>query len=147
MERLTVPGTIDSLERIGQYVTEVALAAGLDRKATYRLRLAIDELATNVITYGYQRSGLTGTIDLWTEIDDERLTLSIEDSAIPFDPTALPVPHNLGDPLEERKIGGLGIFLARRNVDEFRYERVDGRNRTILVVNRTVEEPQKAQQG
>ena len=142
MERLTVPGTLDSLDEIGQYVLKVAEEAGLDSKATYRLRLAVDELATNVITYGYERAGLSGDVDIWTEIDDKNLTLSIEDTAVPYDPTKTPAHDDFNVPLEDRPIGGLGVFLARRGVDELRYERVDGHNRSILVVHRPLTEIQ-----
>ncbi len=139
MERLSVPGTLDSLELVGKYVMEVASEAGLDRKAAYRLRLAVDELATNVITHGYEEAGLDGTIDLWAEIDDEHLTIHMEDTGSPYDPTETPTPDNLDDPLEERGVGGLGVFLAMRGVDALRYERIGDRNRIIFVVNRVAE--------
>jgi serine/threonine-protein kinase RsbW len=48
----------------------------------------------------------------------------------------LPDEEELDLPLEEREIGGLGVMLAREGVDDFRYERIDGRNRTMIVVNR-----------
>ncbi|MGA9380780.1 MAG: ATP-binding protein, partial [Phormidium sp.] len=54
MEQLTVPGTLDSLSKISDYVLSAASAAGLDKKASYKLRLAVDEIATNVIVYGYE---------------------------------------------------------------------------------------------
>jgi anti-sigma regulatory factor (Ser/Thr protein kinase) len=136
MDRLNVPGTLESLELIGTYVTEAASAAGLDRKATYRLRLAVDELATNVVTHGYEEAGLSGTIDIWADMDDDRLVISIEDAGIPYDPTSTPMPDDLFEPLEERDIGGLGVFLARHGVDELRYERVDDHNRSILVIHK-----------
>ena len=149
MDRLTVPGTLDSLDEIGKYVISVAQAAGLDKRAIYRLRLAVDELATNVITYGYERSGLSGDVDICTEIDDKNLTVLIEDSAVPYDPTKTPSPDDFNVPLEDRPIGGLGVFLARQAVDEFRYERVDGHNRSILVIHRPVAdtETQENEQG
>jgi anti-sigma regulatory factor (Ser/Thr protein kinase) len=134
-----VPGTLDSLELIGKYVMEVASEAGLDRKAAYRLRLAVDELATNVITHGYEEAGLDGTIDLWAELDDAHLTIHMEDTGSPYDPTETPTPDNLDDPLEERGVGGLGVFLAMRGVDALRYERIGGRKRIIFVVNRVAE--------
>jgi len=147
MERLTVPPTLDSLEPIGKFVVAAAQAAGLDRKAAYRLRLAVDELATNVITYGYQESGLTGVVNLCADIDDERLMVSIEDTAVPYDPTKAGVPESIDYPLEDRPIGGLGVYLAQRAVDELRYERVDGRNRSILIVKRPAAVPETEQQG
>ncbi len=139
MERLSVPGTLDSLELVGKYVMEVASEAGLDRKAAYRLRLAVDELATNVVTHGYEEAGLEGTIDLWAEIDDEHLTICMEDTGSPYDPTKTPTPDNLDDPLEERGVGGLGVFLAMRGVDDLRYERIGDHNRITFVVNRVAE--------
>jgi anti-sigma regulatory factor (Ser/Thr protein kinase) len=57
---------------------------------------------------------------------------------VPYDPTKTPSPDDFDVPLEDRPIGGLGVFLARQAVDEFRYERVDGHNRSILVIHRPV---------
>ena len=59
----------------------------------------------------------------------------LEDSAEEYDPTTRDVPDSLDLPLEERPIGGLGIFLTIRNVDSFRYERCDNRNRYTFVMN------------
>jgi serine/threonine-protein kinase RsbW len=141
MERLTVPGTLDSLEPIGKYVLAAASEAGLDRKAAYRLRLAVDELATNVIVHGYQESRLNGQIDLWTDIDDQHLSIGMEDSGTPYDPLKTPPPPDLDEPLEDRRIGGLGIYLAKMGVTDLRYERVGNHNRTVFVVSRPAVRP------
>jgi serine/threonine-protein kinase RsbW len=60
MERLQVPGTVDSLAAISTYVVGAAAAAGLDKQAAYGLRLAVDEIATNAIVHGYQKAGQSG---------------------------------------------------------------------------------------
>jgi anti-sigma regulatory factor (Ser/Thr protein kinase) len=65
------------------------------------------------------------------------LTIVLEDTAAPFDPQLLTRPEQIDLPLAERPIGGLGVFLAMENVDEFRYEYADNHNRNIFVVNRT----------
>ena len=137
MEPLTVPGNLDSLEAIAQYVMAAAAEAGLDKKASYKLRLAVDEIATNIIVYGYEEAGRQGVVDLRADIGPQVLTISIEDTGISYDPTQKTTPEDLDKPLEERSIGGLGLYLAIKNVDKFCYERVGGRNRNILVVNRT----------
>ena len=137
MEPLTVPGNLDSLEAIAQYVMAAAAEAGLDKKASYKLRLAVDEIATNIIVYGYEEAGREGVVDLRADIGDRALTISIEDTGIAYDPTEKTTPEDLDKPLEERSIGGLGLYLAIKGVDKFCYERVGGRNRNILVVNRT----------
>ncbi len=137
MEPLTVPGNLDSLEAIAQYVMAAAAAAGLDKKASYKLRLAVDEIATNIIVYGYEEAGREGVVDLWADIGPQVLTISIEDTGISYDPTQKTAPEDLDKPLEERSIGGLGLYLAIKSVDKFCYERVGERNRNILTVNRT----------
>ena len=136
MEPLTVPGTLDSLSAIGRYVLDAASAAGLDKKAAYRLRQAVDEIATNVFVHGYQEAGRTGDVSVQAKLDQKTLTITLEDMSAPFDPRSLPRPKQIDLPLEERPVGGLGIFLAMENVDQFEYEYVGNRNRNILVMNR-----------
>lgn len=138
MDPIVLPGELESLSVIGRYVVDAATAAGLDRADAYRLRLAVDEVATNVVVHGYQEANETGSVVVSALIDARTLTIAVEDTARPFDPTAMTLPdeEELDLPLEEREMGGLGVMLAREGVDDFRYERVNGRNRTMIVVNR-----------
>lgn len=130
------PGTLTSLAPIGAFVLEHAAAAGLDRAAAYRLRLAVDEIATNIVLHGYEEAGRSGPIDVSAKLDTARLTIILEDDGEPFDPTSRSLPDDLDAPLEEREIGGLGVFLAIEGVDEFRYERAVNRNRNMFIVKR-----------
>jgi len=134
MKRSTVPATLDSLDAVAEFVMAAATAAGLDKRASYRLRLAGDEIATNIIVHGYVEAGLQGALELRADIDDRTLTLSIEDTGVAFDPRQAPVPET-DLPLEQRPIGGLGVYLAMRSVDEFLYERIGDRNRTIFKIH------------
>lgn len=136
MQPLLVPGTLDSLSVIGHYVNEAAAAAGLEKKVAYRLRLAVDEIASNIIIHGYDEAGLTGEVLVLSEMDQEALTITLEDTSAPFDPRSLGRPDQIDKPIEERPIGGLGIYLTLENVDRFDYEYVNHRNRNIFVVNR-----------
>ena len=136
MDRLNLPGTLDSLDEIGKYVLSAADSAGLDHKSAYRLRLAVDELATNTIVHGYDDVGLSGQLDLWAEIDDKHLTIFLEDCGGPYNPIEAPPPDALDVPLAERPIGGLGIYLAKLAVDDLRYERLNDRNLVTFVVKR-----------
>jgi len=144
MERLTVPGTLDSLADVRKYVTAAAAAAGLDKKATYRLNLAVDEIATNIIMHGYDEAGREGMLDLWSEIDEKTLTISLEDTGAIYNPHQSEVDLDLELPLEQRKIGGLGVYLTIQSVDKFLYEHIgEGRNRHTFVMNRTSVSPEK----
>ena len=86
MKSLSVSGTLDSLKIIADYVIEAAKSAGLDKKSTYKLRLAVDEVATNIITHGYEEANLSGKLDLLADINDSALTLSVEDTGARYDP-------------------------------------------------------------
>lgn len=136
MTPLDLPGRLESLDQVAEFVQAAATEAGLDAKTAYRLQLAVDEVATNVVTHAYQEKGIAGQLHLSTEIDAAALRLHLEDTGEPYDPTTRPDPTNLDRPLEEREIGGLGLFLARRSVDELRYERRGDRNRMTFVLHR-----------
>jgi serine/threonine-protein kinase RsbW len=134
----TLPGTLEGVGRLRDYVAQRAKEAGLNPKAIYNLCLAVDEIATNVVVHGYQKAGQTGTLRIGTALDEEGFTVTLEDEGPPFDPTrhALPTPEDLARPLEERAVGGLGIFLAFRGVDTLQYESGPGINRHVFVVKR-----------
>jgi anti-sigma regulatory factor (Ser/Thr protein kinase) len=136
MQSLTVPGILDSLSEIGQFVNAASSAAGLDKKVAYRLRLAVDEIATNIIIHGYEEAGLSGSVRVVMEMSDAALTITLEDSSGPFDPRAFAKPDHIDKPIEERPIGGLGVFLSKNNVDRFDYEYQNGHNRNIFIINR-----------
>jgi len=135
MEPVTVSATLDSLKAIADYVMAAAASAGLDKRASYHLRLAVDEIATNIIVHGHEDAGLQGTLEIRAEVDERILTVSIEDSGVTYDPCQTP-PPDTSLPIEERPIGGLGVYLALKNVDEFLYEHVGDRNRSIFKVHR-----------
>lgn len=137
MEPLIVDGVLESLNSIADYILAVAHQAELNKKKTYKLRLAVDELTTNIILYGYQNNQQKGFIKLQSQLEKGRLKIIIEDSSPPFNPenNLLITTQSLDQPLEERPIGGLGIYLALDGVDDFIYERDNDLNRMTLVVN------------
>ena len=134
MEPLILPGTLDSLTQIGAYVLEAASQAGLERKLAYRLRLAVDEIATNAVVYGYGKIQKEGDLVVSAEDGDGILTIILEDTGPAYDPFDTPSPGDLDQPLDDRDIGGLGVFLAIKGVDEFRYEWVNETNRNIFTM-------------
>jgi serine/threonine-protein kinase RsbW len=138
-ESRTFAATLDSLEPIRQFVSEKSLAAGLDKKKNYALCLAIDEIATNIIKYGYPLKNIPdgeGKIEVSVSNDADALTIVLQDSAIPFNPLQHLIPNEQArnTPLEDRPIGGLGIMIARQSVNKFDYEYKDNFNRNIFVV-------------
>lgn len=137
MESKSFPGVVDSLDELRGFIGDLCQSAGLSKKATYNLKLAVDEIATNIILYGYQATGLEGEIDVLNEVTDQKLTVILEDIAEPFNPLEKRELDelDLNKPLEEREIGGLGIFLTIKGVNGFFYEYTGGRNRNKFVMN------------
>jgi anti-sigma regulatory factor (Ser/Thr protein kinase) len=131
-----VAATLDFLGAIAEFVMAAAASAGLDKRASYHLRLAVDEIATNIIVYGYTEAGLQGVLELSADIDDRTLTIAIDDTGTTFDPRQVAAPDT-DLSLEQRPLGGLGVYLAIRSVDEFLYERIGDRNRTIFKMHRS----------
>jgi serine/threonine-protein kinase RsbW len=125
----TFPGTLDSLEAIRKFVGDAAARAGLDSNAVYRLSLAVDEVASNVVMHGYEENGCSGSIEVDSAIEDGMLVVRMFDTSPEYTPADHAVlPEDLTVPLEDRDPGGLGLFLTGLSVDDFRYERRDGRN-------------------
>jgi serine/threonine-protein kinase RsbW len=100
-------------------------------KTVYFANLAIEEIVTNCIRYGYEDTG-EHRILIVLGVAGGALTLQTVDDGRAFDPLAAPKP-DLSEKLESRIEGGLGIHLLRSLADEMTYERVDGHNRITLV--------------
>lgn len=106
-------------------------ARQLPPNVSYLVSLAIEELVTNCIKYGYDDDG-KHTIDIVLSVSDQALTMRVVDDGHPFDPLALTTP-DLSQDIEEREIGGLGIHLLKELSDDIQYERHDGTNRLTLI--------------
>lgn len=137
MQGLTVPDNLDGLSPIRDYVADMARAAGLPEPAIYKLCLAVDEIATNLVVHGYKEAGLTGDITVTGRVDCGKVIIELHDTGKSYDPNkhAVPDTESLSLPLEERIIGGLGIMLARDSVDELQYESTSTGNTHRFIVN------------
>lgn len=99
-------------------------------EALYFLLLAIEELVTNCIAYAYDDAG-RHVITLVLSVEDGALAMTVIDDGHPFDPLAVP-PPDLSVDIQDRPIGGLGIFLLRELADHIAYERRGPTNRLTL---------------
>ncbi len=133
MRPLTVPGTLPSVRTIGRYVLSAATEAGLDSQAAYRLRQAVDEIATNTVIHGYQAAGREGDLSVSAHCDKDKLTIILIDESPPFDPHTVPPPADLEWREADRPAGGVGVFLALRGVDEFQYQCLNKQNHHTFV--------------
>ena len=101
-------------------VTEWAQKAGFDERALYEIQLAVDEACANVVDHAYQGAD-PGDIEVSCCLDDQILTVQVRDWGTGFDLTSVADP-DLDAPLEERILGGLGLFLVRQVMDDVQFK-------------------------
>ena len=106
---------LKNLSQIRDFVEKAAMSIGIEPDLIPNVQLAVDEVATNVMLHGYH--GQAGSLEVELERVGSDLVVRLRDEAPPFDPTTVP-PPDLGLPLAKRPIGGLGIHLVRRTMDE-----------------------------
>jgi serine/threonine-protein kinase RsbW len=134
MPRFTVE-IVPSLEAIGRLTDEVSVflrGTGVDARAVHHVALVIDEILTNVATHGGSPD-VPATVAL--DVQPDRISGEIGDTGKPFDPRTAPAP-DIGAPLEERKIGGLGLHLVRQLTSALEYRSDGKRNWTTFCIPR-----------
>jgi phosphoserine phosphatase RsbU/P len=129
---ITVPARWGSLPALTAFADAIERDEALATDQLYLLRLALEEVVTNLLKYG-QAQADDATIGIVCRVDDGALTITIRDHSQPFDPLVLPVPE-LGDEVTQRTVGGLGIYLLRELADSVSYQHGDdGWNELVIV--------------
>jgi anti-sigma regulatory factor (Ser/Thr protein kinase) len=117
-------------------VSDCAKEQGVDQEKIGKIELALEEALVNICNYSYPEE--PGNAEVRCKQDNRRFIIEIVDSWIPFDMASLP-PPDVTPSIEKRKIGGLGIFLIKKMVDEVRYRREGNFNILKLTIKRDEE--------
>lgn len=125
---------IESVEELNQFVDKFVGENGINADCGMELKLALEEAVVNVINYAYP-SGQEGDIVIMFSLNDYVLTITVKDSGKEFDPTSS-ANIDTEAPLDDREVGGLGIFLLKELSDKVTYERCNGHN--ILKIEKTI---------
>lgn len=134
MRTVTFPARFDQLEVMRQFALQAAMEAGLDKASINSVEMAMDEACSNIIEHAYG-GAQTGEIECTCQCDSETLTLTLRDHGRTFDIAAVP-PPDLAASLEDRPVGGLGIYLMRALMDEVRYENMGASGNLLTLVKR-----------
>ena len=118
------------LQRLNQLVTEFAEHHGLPSELVFRVTLVLEEIITNVISYGYEDE-MEHEISVRLSWEDPDMKIEVEDDGRPFNPLEAP-PPDMVKPLAERPVGGLGIHLVREMMDKLEYRRENDKNLLVL---------------
>jgi serine/threonine-protein kinase RsbW len=131
---IILPAKMDYLEEFIQALSGWLQQHGMATEKMPRVQLAVEEALVNIIRYAYQ--GQTGDIELRGGIaDDQRFVIDILDGGVPFDVCTLPNP-DIHCSIKDRKVGGLGVFLIQRMVDELLYRREGDKNVLTMFICR-----------
>lgn len=142
-KRLSLEATIDNLDEVTGFVEGVLEEAGLSMKQIMQINLAVEEVYVNIAHYAYGKldpdgnvvpdSG-TGPAEIILDTDDSRVLLTFVDEGTPYDPLKKEDPDTTLS-AEDREIGGLGIFMVKKLMDDVSYKYEEGKNILTLTKN------------
>ena len=123
---VTLASRLDEIERLAGVVETFVATHGLPEEFAYAFNLSLDEVLTNVISYAYGDSQ-EHAIRVRLALEEGVMVAEVTDDGRPFNPLEFP-PPDLDLPIEERRIGGLGLHLVRQMMDDLLYKRDENRN-------------------
>ena len=127
MKEMTIAATVENIVTVTDFVNEQLEALDCPMKAQMQIDIAIDELFGNIAHYAYSPD--VGNVTVRIEVSAEPLAVIITfiDGGVPYDPLTTADP-DITLSAEERQIGGLGIYMVKKAMDEITYEYKDGKN-------------------
>ena len=134
MKNIHFAAKFEYLDEIREFVGEIARTGGFSDKDVYNIQLATDEAASNIIEHAYENQP-DGILDLSCGIRSDVITIILIDHGESFDPSDVPPPDLKAD-LSDRKIGGLGLFLMRKLMDEVHYESRPDKSNVLTMTKR-----------
>ncbi len=134
MKTVKFAAKFEKLYDIREFVGKIARKGGFSDKDVYNIQLATDEAASNIIEHAY-RNMPGKTLELSCDMQGDVITVILTDYGESFDPSEVPVPDLKAD-LSDRKIGGLGIFLMRKLMDDIRYQPGPGKSNVLTMTKR-----------
>lgn len=125
MNELTIDATVENIDTVTEFVNAHLEAFGCPRKVQLQIDIAIDELFGNIAHYAYNPD--VGTATVRVEVAEDAVVITFIDGGVPYDPIAKADPDTTLS-AEERDIGGLGIYMVKKSMDDISYEYRNGQN-------------------
>ena len=134
-DEITVQADVKNLGAVQGFIEERLEAAECSMKAQVQIGVAVEEIYVNICHYAYKDKGGSGDAMVKMRVEDGMAEIIFEDSGIQYDPLANEEP-DITLSAEERQIGGLGIFITKKTMDDVSYEYKDGKN--ILTLRKKI---------
>ena len=132
MKELTIAATVENIETVTDFVNEQLEAYDCPMKAQMQIDIAIDELFGNIAHYAYNPEVGSATVRVEVTEDPLCVVITFIDNGVPYDPLQKADPDTSLS-AEDRAIGGLGIFMVKKTMDDVIYEYKDGQNRLTII--------------
>lgn len=131
MKEVTVAAAIENISFVTGFVDDFLDGQECSRKAKMQINIAIDEIFSNISYYAYQNE--TGQVTMKVDMQEnpKAVCITFIDCGIPYNPLEKEDP-DITLSIEEREIGGLGIYMVKKNMDEMEYEYSEGKNILVL---------------
>lgn len=136
MRELEIEAKKENLDQVLEIVDEELEQLECTIKEQTQIDIAVEEIFVNIASYAYAPSVGTALIRMEVERDPLAVVLTFEDKGTPYDPLAKEDP-SMDHAADETKIGGLGIYMVKRSMDDMKYEYKDGKN--ILVIKKILQ--------
>ena len=136
MKELTLTATVENIEVVTDFVNEQLESFDCPMKAQMQIDSAIDELFGNIAHYAYNPEIGQATVRVEVVEDPLSVVITFIDNGVPYDPLAKADPDTTLS-TEEREIGGLGIYMVKKSMDDITYEYKDGQN--ILTIKKNLQ--------
>ena len=127
MQELNLEASVTNIPAVTDFVNAILEELDCPIKARLQIDVAIDELFSNIAQYAYAPGTGPATVRVETVQDPRAVILTFIDRGVPYDPLAAEDP-DITAPAEERSIGGLGVFLVKKTMDDVRYAYREGQN-------------------
>ena len=127
MRELTTEAVTENLQSVMDFVNDSLSDKGCSAKTLYQMELVLEEIFIHIASYAYEGDERPVVLSIDFEEEPLAAVVTFKDKGAPYNPLSRDDP-NLALKLENREIGGLGIFLVKKNVDAIWYEHVNGEN-------------------
>lgn len=134
-QEITVEAVVENLEKVTAFVDECLESAGCPMRLQMQMDIAVDELFSNIAYYAYQPGTGMATVQVEVKEEPACVVITFLDRGIPYDPLSREEPDTSLS-AEERKVGGLGIYMVKKSMDQVSYRYSEGQN--ILEIRKDI---------
>lgn len=127
VDELKIAARVENLNEVLEFVNNRLNGAGCPEMVRVQIDIAVEEIFVNIASYAYERDSGCATIKVEISYSPYKVAISFTDDGMPYNPLSRTDP-DIDKPIEERPIGGLGIYMVKNTMDDVKYEYKDGHN-------------------